>query len=81
MGEEPVFDGTDQGDEEVLEGDMCPTLVVRQMCLTLVKTGMSGCTIIYSNPHVSSRGKVCRFVIDASSCENKCLLKRWRNCG
>ena len=29
MGEEPMFDGTDEGDEEVCEGDMGPTLVVR----------------------------------------------------
>ena len=35
VGEEPVFDGTDEGDEEILEGDMGPALVVRRMCLTL----------------------------------------------
>ena len=34
MGEEPVFDGTDEGDEEILEGDTGPALVVRRMCLT-----------------------------------------------
>ena len=34
VGEEPVFDGTYEGDEEVLEGDTGPTLVVRWMCLT-----------------------------------------------
>ena len=34
VGEEPMFDGTDEGDEEVCEGDMGPTLVVRQICLT-----------------------------------------------
>ena len=34
VGEEPMFDGTDKGDEEVLEGDTSLTLVVRQMCLT-----------------------------------------------
>ena len=34
VGEEPVFDGTDGGDEEVLEGDIGLTLVVRRMCLT-----------------------------------------------
>ena len=34
MGEELVFDGTDEGDEEILEGDMGPTLVVRRICLT-----------------------------------------------
>ena len=29
VGEEPVFDGTNEGDEEVQEGDTGPTLVVR----------------------------------------------------
>ena len=33
MGEELVFDGTDEGDEEILEGDMGLALVVRHMCL------------------------------------------------
>ena len=34
MGEEPAFDDTKEEDEEVLEGDTGPTLVVRKMCLT-----------------------------------------------
>ena len=34
VGEEPVFDGTGEGDEEILEGDMGPALMVRRMCLT-----------------------------------------------
>ena len=34
VGEEPVFDGIDEGNEEVLEGDASPALVVRWMCLT-----------------------------------------------
>ena len=33
VGEEPVFDGTDEGDEEVLKGDMGLALVVKHMCL------------------------------------------------
>ena len=33
VGEELVFDGTDEGDVEILEGDTGPTLVVRRMCL------------------------------------------------
>ena len=33
VGEEPVFDGIDEGDEEILEGDTGPALVVRHMCL------------------------------------------------
>ena len=70
MGEELVFDGTDEGDEEILEGDTGPTLVVRHICLTPRANEdewlhnnifQSTCTI---------EGKVCRFVIDAGSCEN-----------
>ena len=34
VGEEPMFDGTDEEDEEVLEGDTSLALVVRKMCLT-----------------------------------------------
>ena len=34
-GEELVFDGIDERDEEIFEGDTGPTLVVRHMCLTL----------------------------------------------
>ena len=34
VGKELMSDGTDEGDEEVLDGDMSLTLVVRQMCLT-----------------------------------------------
>ena len=34
VAEEPVFYGTDEGDEEIFEGDTGPTLVVRRMCLT-----------------------------------------------
>ena len=29
-----MFDGTDKGDKEVLEGDTGPALVVQLMCLT-----------------------------------------------
>ena len=34
LGEESVFDGTEEGDEEILEGDTGLALVVRHMCLT-----------------------------------------------
>ena len=34
VGEELVFDGTDTGDEEILEGDIGPVLFVHRMCLT-----------------------------------------------
>ena len=33
VGDEPVFDGTNEGDVEILEGDTGPALVVRRMCL------------------------------------------------
>ena len=33
VGEKPMFDGTDKGDMEILEGDTGPALVVRNMCL------------------------------------------------
>ena len=70
MGKELVFDGTDEGDEEVLKGDTSPALVVRRMYLTpranedewlCNNISQSACTI---------EGKVCHFVIDAGSCEN-----------
>ena len=34
MGEEPLFNGTNEGDEEVLEGDTGLAMVVRLKCLT-----------------------------------------------
>ena len=37
--EDPVFDGTDKGNEEVLEGDTGPALVIRRMCLTPCANG------------------------------------------
>ena len=70
MGEEAVFDGTDEGDKEILEGDMGLALVVRRMCLTprankdeWLRNNIfqSACTI---------QGKVYCFVIDIGSCEN-----------
>ena len=70
VGEEPVFDDNDEGDVEILEGDTGPALVVRRMCLAShgnrdewLRNNIfqSTCTI---------QGKVCRFVIDAGSCEN-----------
>ena len=70
VGEEPVFDGTDEGDVEILEGHTGPALVVRRIYLALranmdewLRNNMfqSTCTI---------QGKMCHFVIDASNCEN-----------
>ena len=70
VGEELVFDGTNEKDEEILEGDTGPPLVVRCMCLTprvnedeWLRNNIfqSTCTI---------EGKVCCFVIDVGSCEN-----------
>ena len=39
VGEESVFDGTNEGDKEVLKGDTGLTLVVRRMCLTTRTNG------------------------------------------
>ena len=39
VGEEPIFDGIDVGDEEILEGDTSPVLVVRQIYLTPLSNG------------------------------------------
>ena len=70
MGEELVFDGTDEGDEEILEGDTGPTLVVRHMCLMPhVNEDEWLCNNIFQSA-CTIEGKVCRFVIDAGSCEN-----------
>ena len=33
VGEEPVIDSTDEGDDEVLKDDMGPALMVKRMCL------------------------------------------------
>ena len=70
MREEPVFDGTNTGGEEILEGGMGLVLVVHRICLT-PRTNrdewlrnnifQSTCTILR---------KVFHFVIDAGSCEN-----------
>ena len=65
-----MFDGTDSGDEEILECDTGPILIVRRICLTLRANGdewldnnifQSTCTI---------QGKVYRFVIDVGSFES-----------
>ena len=39
MGEEPAFDCTDMGGEEILEGDMGLALVVHWMCLMPLTNG------------------------------------------
>ena len=54
VGEEPVFDGTDTGGEEILEGDTGPVLVFWWMCLMLCANGMNGFAAIFSNPCVPS---------------------------
>ena len=70
VGEELVFDGTDEGDEEVLEGDTGPALVVRQMCLTPCANGDEWlCNNIFQST-CNIQEKVCRFVIDSGSYEN-----------
>ena len=81
VGEQPMFDGTDEGNEKVLEGDTGPALVVIQICLTpranrdeWLRNNIfqSTCTI---------QGKVCRFVIDAGSCENIVSIEAMQKLG
>ena len=80
MAEEPVFDGTDEGDEEILKGDICPTLVVKHMFLAphtnedewLRNIFQSTCTI---------EGKVCHFVSNVGSCENIVCTKAVQKLG
>ena len=70
VGEEPVFDGTNDGDVEILEGDTGPVLVVRCMCLASYANEDEWlCNNIFQST-CTIEGKVCRFVIDAGSCEN-----------
>ena len=70
MGKELVFDGTNEGDEKVLKGDIGLILVVRRMCLTLRANRDEWlCSNIFQST-CTIQGKVCHFVIDAGSCEN-----------
>ena len=65
-----MFDGTDEGDEEVLESDTGPTLVVRQMCLTPRANRYEWlCNNIFQST-CTIQGKVYRFLIDTGSYEN-----------
>ncbi|XP_050218370.1 uncharacterized protein LOC126669084 [Mercurialis annua] len=70
MIDDPVYDSGEGLEEEVVSGDTGVALVVRRACLTPKAADenwlrsnifQSTCTIL---------GKVCRFVIDAGSCEN-----------
>ena len=65
-----MFDGTDEGDDEVLEGDMGPALVVQWMCLTFHVNGDEWLSSNIFQSICTIHGKVCYFVIDAGSCEN-----------
>ena len=57
VGEEPMFDSTDEGDEEVLEGHTSPALVVRRMCLSpRAKEDECLCNNIFQST-VPSKGK------------------------
>ena len=64
-----MFDGTDEGDEEILEGDTGPVLAVRRMCLTTRANEDEWLRNIVQSTCIIE-GKVCHFVIDAGSCEN-----------
>ena len=70
VGEEPVFDGTDEGDKEVLEGDMGLVLVVKWMRLTFHANGYEWLHNNIFQSRCTIQGKVYHFVIDAGSCEN-----------
>lgn len=69
--QEPQFDATGEDEEQLVQGDDGPLLVIRRACFTPRKGDdndwlrnnifQSTCTI---------GGKVCRFVIDSGSCEN-----------
>ena len=67
--EEPMFDGTDEGDEEILEGDTSLALVAKRLCLTpsVNDDEWLGNNIFQSTCTIE--GKVCHFVIDTGSCE------------
>ena len=70
VGEELVFDGTDEGDVELFEGDTGPAIVVR--CLRLTPHANRDEWLrnnIFQSISIIQK-KVYRFVIDASSCEN-----------
>ena len=54
VGEEPVFNSINKQDEDILERDTGPTLVVKQMCLHLVQTRMSSYATTSFSPHVPS---------------------------
>ncbi|KAK0601177.1 hypothetical protein LWI29_021945 [Acer saccharum] len=67
---DPVFEDTVTTEEEHLDGDCGPLLVVRRSCLAprggdddWLRTNVfqSTCTI---------GGKICRFIVDSGSCEN-----------
>lgn len=66
----PEYDVGEDGEEELIQGDEGPLLIVRRACFTPHKSEgddwhrnifQSNCTI---------GGKVCRFEIDSGSCEN-----------
>ena len=70
VGEELVFDVTNEGDKEILEGDIGLALVVRHMCLMpRANEDEWLCNNIFQCT-CTIEGKVCRFIIDAGSCEN-----------
>ena len=70
VGEELVFDGADEGNVEILEGDIGSILVVRRMCLTLRANEDEWLRNIFQSI-CTIEGKVCRFVIDAGTLQEK----------
>ena len=69
MAEEPMFYGTEEGDEEILEGDTGATLVVRRMCLTPHANEDEWLYNVFQSTY-TIQGNVCHFVIDLGGCPN-----------
>ncbi|PKI38678.1 hypothetical protein CRG98_040936 [Punica granatum] len=68
--EDPVFDSEEVVDEELVTGDTGTILVVRHSCLTPKVADDNWLRHNIFQFTCTVRGKVCRFIIDAASCEN-----------
>ncbi|XP_031375376.1 uncharacterized protein LOC116189794 [Punica granatum] len=68
--EDPVFDSEEVVDEELVTGDTGTILVVRRSCLTPKVADDNWLRHNIFQFTCTVRGKVCRFIIDAASCEN-----------
>ncbi|KAK0606365.1 hypothetical protein LWI29_036921 [Acer saccharum] len=66
----PTFDDHTATDEEQLEGDCGPLLVVRRSCLAPRSVGDDWLRTNVFQSTCTIGGKICRFIIDSGSCEN-----------